>query len=179
MQTETSAPIGLGTSYYQADGGRGRQLGLPSPHPGLCPQFPSALFKRPHALGGRKSPETARVPRVPPWKRRGTVTKSWGSPKVLGIPELSKPPTPWAKCPLRGLWMGPDLTVAACPSSPGSQQSPHSRCCCLLAGPSRESCDRAAENPSPAGPACPSTCMQRLIRALSPSSHTQAPGLSS
>ncbi|KAB0391995.1 hypothetical protein E2I00_002070, partial [Balaenoptera physalus] len=114
-----------------------------------------------------------------PGGEEGTVTKSWGSTKVLGIPELSKPPSPWAKCPLRGLWMGPDLTVAACPSSPGSQQGPHSRCCCLLAGASREGCDRAAESPSPAGPACPWTCMQRLIRALSPSSHTLAPGLSS
>lgn len=86
------------------------------------------------------------------------MTKRWGPLEALGTPELSKPPTPWAKHPLLGLHMRPGLTTAACPSGPECQRSPRPHCC-LLAGLSRDSCDQAAETPRLQGqpvprPAC-------------------------
>lgn len=75
-----------------------------------------------------------------------TVTKRWGSVETLGTAELSKLPTPWAAHPLQGLRMCPELTTAACPSGPGHQRSPHPHCG-LLAGPSWDGCDQAADSP--------------------------------
>lgn len=65
----------------------------------------------------------------------------------LRTPEWSKSLTLGAMRPLMGLWRCPALTAAAGPSSPGSQRSPASHCCHLLAGPSGKACDQAAQSP--------------------------------
>lgn len=95
------------------------------------------------------------------------MTKRWGSIEALGTPELSKPPTPWAEHPLPGLRVPPGLTTAACPSGPGCQWSPRPHCC-LLPGPSRDSCDQAAESPCLQGKPVPRPACRGLPRLFPP-----------
>lgn len=94
----------------------------------------------------------------------------------LRTPEWSKSPTLGAMRPLMGLWRCPALTSAVGPSSPGSQRSPASHCCHLLADPSGKACDQAAQSPWLQDQPVP-TGMQRLHSELSPLDPNSRPEL--